>query len=395
MWKDNGKPKVMVGMSGGVDSSVSAALLQEQGYDVVGAFMKNWSETKDPKTGECAWKEERRDAMRVAVQLGIPFITYDFEKEYDESVVSYLYREYADGRTPNPDVICNRRIKFDLFLKAALKDGADFIATGHYARVQKTGDRFQLMAGLDRNKDQSYFIFSLGQEQLAHVIFPIGHLDKRDVRAYARELGLETAEKKDSQGICFIGKVELGDFLKRGLAPKPGPIVTVEGKEIGRHEDAQSFTIGQRQGIRIGGGDPYFVTAIDIPSAIVTVAQGAAHPALFKKKLTATDWHWVSDKAPNFPVTFQSRIRYRQPLQTCTLVPDTFVPDTKSTGTPTALKVPDTKRADDPTVPKVPDTERAGEIEVRFEVPQRAVSPGQFVVLYEGDVVIGGGVIER
>jgi tRNA-specific 2-thiouridylase len=171
MWKDNGKPKVMVGMSGGVDSSVSAALLQEQGYDVVGAFMKNWSETKDPKTGECAWKEERRDAMRVAVQLGIPFITYDFEKEYDESVVSYLYREYADGRTPNPDVICNRRIKFDLFLKAALKDGADFIATGHYARVQKTGDRFQLMAGLDRNKDQSYFIFSLGQEQLAHVIF--------------------------------------------------------------------------------------------------------------------------------------------------------------------------------------------------------------------------------
>ncbi|HTK59654.1 MAG TPA: tRNA 2-thiouridine(34) synthase MnmA, partial [Candidatus Baltobacteraceae bacterium] len=252
MWRNDGKRKVMVGMSGGVDSSVAASLLLDQGYDVVGAFMKNWSETKDEK-GECAWKEERRDAMRVAASLGIPFVTFDFEEEYDRRVVDYLYREYAAGRTPNPDVLCNREVKFDLFLKAALEAGADCIATGHYARVTKNADgTYALLAGLDRNKDQSYFVHALGQEQLKHVLFPIGHLDKRDVRAYARDRKLETADKKDSQGICFIGKVELREFLKRELAPKPGAIVTVEGKEIGRHADAQAFTIGQRHGLAVG-----------------------------------------------------------------------------------------------------------------------------------------------
>jgi len=361
MWKDGGKPKVMVGMSGGVDSSAAAALLLDQGYDVVGAFMKNWSETKDPKTGECAWKEERRDAMRVAARLGIGFVTFDFEKEYDEAVVGYLYREYAAGRTPNPDVMCNRRVKFDLFLKAALEAGADFIATGHYARVAKKDDgSFALLAGLDRNKDQSYFVFSLGQEQLERVLFPIGHLDKRDVRAYARDKGLETADKKDSQGICFIGKVELREFLKRALTPKPGPIVTVEGKEIGRHDDVQAFTLGQRHGLGIGGGDPYFVAAIDIATATVYVAQGADHPALFKDRLTSSEWHWVSGKAPTLPKRFQARIRYRQPLQACEVLPA-----------------------------------KEGEFEVRFDAPQRAVTPGQFIVLYDGDEVIGGGVIEK
>ena len=222
MWQHNGKPKVLVGMSGGVDSSVAAALLLDQGYDVAGAFMQNWSETKDPRTGECAWKEERRDAMRVAADLGIPFVTFDFEKEYDEAVVGYLYREYAVGRTPNPDVLCNRAVKFDLFLKAALDAGADFIATGHYARVEKKEDgTYTLLAGLDRGKDQSYFVFSLGQAQLKHVLFPIGHLDKRDVRAYARDRGIVTADKKDSQGICFIGQVEIREFLRRVLKPKP------------------------------------------------------------------------------------------------------------------------------------------------------------------------------
>ena len=358
MWQNTGKPKVMVGMSGGVDSSVAAALLLDQGYDVVGAFMKNWSDTKDPKTGECAWKEERRDAMRVAAQLGIPFVTFDFEKEYNEAVVQYLYREYAVGRTPNPDVMCNRAVKFDLFLKEALKAGADFIATGHYARVAKKDDgSFALLAGLDRSKDQSYFVFSLGQEQLKHVLFPVGHLDKRDVRAYARDKSLETAEKKDSQGICFIGQVEIREFLKRALTPKPGEIITTEGNVVGRHDDAQAFTLGQRHGLRVGGGPAYYVVAVDVASGVVTVAPGADHHALFKQKLEAGEWHWVSGAAPAMPFYAQARIRYRQPLQECEA---------------------------HPTVQGY---------ELRFAKPQRAVTPGQFAVLYDGDEVLGGGVI--
>ncbi len=358
MWQNTGKPKVMVGMSGGVDSSVAASLLLDQGYDVVGAFMKNWSDTKDPKTGECAWKEERRDAMRVATQLGIPFMTFDFEKEYNEAVVEYLYREYAAGRTPNPDVMCNRAVKFDLFLKEALKAGADFIATGHYARVLKKDDgRYALLAGLDRSKDQSYFVFSLGQEQLKHVLFPVGDLDKRDVRAYARDKGLETADKKDSQGICFIGQVEIREFLKRALKPKPGEIITTDGKVIGRHDDAQAFTLGQRHGLGVGGGTPYYVATIDVVSGIVTVAPGADHPALFKQKLTAEEWHWVAGVASMTPLYAQARIRYRQPLQECEAQPT------------------------------------ARGYELRFAKPQRAVTPGQFAVLYDGDEVLGGGVI--
>ncbi len=358
MWRNTGKPKVMVGMSGGVDSSVAAALLLDQGYDVVGAFMKNWSDTKDPKTGECAWKEERRDAMRVAADLGIPFVTFDFEKEYNEAVVQYLYREYAAGRTPNPDVLCNRAVKFDLFLKAAVADGADFIATGHYARVMsKDEGAHALLAGLDRAKDQSYFVFSLGQEELKRVLFPVGHLDKRDVRAYARDRGICTAEKKDSQGICFIGQVEIREFLRRVLPPKPGPIVTTEGVEIGRHEDAQAFTLGQRQGIGLSGG-PYFVVGIDVATGTITVAQGQDHPALFARRLTAGEWHWVAGRAPDLPFRCQARIRYRQPLQACEVVAG-----------------------------------KDGTMEVRFDEPQRAVTPGQFVVLYDGDEVRGGGVI--
>lgn len=359
MWKENGKPKVMVGMSGGVDSSVAASLLLDQGYDVVGAFMKNWSDSKDPRTGECAWKEERRDAMRVAAGLGIPFETFDFEEEYDRRVVDYLYREYAAGRTPNPDVLCNREVKFDLFLKEALARGADRIATGHYARVAKKDDgTYALLAGLDRNKDQSYFVHALGQEQLKRVLFPIGHLDKRDVRAYARDRKLETADKKDSQGICFIGKVELGEFLKRELAPKPGAIVTVEGEELGRHGDVQAFTIGQRHGLGVGGGPALYVVATDVATGTVTVAAGADHPALFKEKLSAGEWHWVAGRPPAFPFRCRARIRYRQPLQACEVT-----------------------------------SSEDGTCIVRFDVPQRAVTPGQFVVLYDGDEVVGGGVI--
>jgi len=359
MWKNDGKPKVLVGMSGGVDSSVAASMLLEQGYDVAGAFMKNWSDTKDERTGECAWKEERRDAMRVAAQLGIAFETFDFEEEYSRRVVDYLYREYAAGRTPNPDVLCNREVKFDLFLKEALARGADFIATGHYARVQRSGDRYQLLAGLDRAKDQSYFVHALGQEQLKHALFPIGHLDKRDVRAYARDKGIATAEKKDSQGICFIGKVEMRDFLKRVLAPKPGAIVTTEGKEIGRHPDAQAFTVGQRHGLGVGGGPALYVVAADVATGTVTVAEGADHPALYRDRLMAEDWHWVSGRAPELPLRCRARIRYRQPLQVCEVVP----------------------------------SEEDGRLIVRFDAPQRAVTPGQFVVLYDGEEVLGGGVI--
>lgn len=359
MWKNHGKPKVLVGMSGGVDSSVAASLLLDQGYDVAGAFMKNWSDTKDALTGECAWKEERRDAMRVASALGIPFETFDFEEEYDRRVVDYLYREYAAGRTPNPDVLCNREVKFDLFLKEAIARGADLIATGHYARVARKDDgSFALLAGLDREKDQSYFVHALGQEQLKRVLFPIGHLDKRDVRAYARAKGLETADKKDSQGICFIGKVEMREFLKRALAPKPGIIVTVEGKKLGRHEDAQAFTVGQRHGLGVGGGPALYVVATDVATGTVTVAEGADHPALFKGRLVAEAWHWTSGHAPELPLRCRARIRYRQPLQACEVA-----------------------------------AEEDGRLGVRFDVPQRAVTPGQFIVLYDGDEVLGGGVI--
>ncbi len=377
------KKKVVVGMSGGVDSSAAAALLVDQGYEVIGAFMKNWSETKDPRTGECAWRQEREDAMRVAADLGIPFVTFDFEKEYAESVVDYLFREYAAGRTPNPDVMCNRAVKFDLFLKEALKLGADFIATGHYARIIQTPNpkpqtpKYRLLAGADRAKDQSYFIFSLGQEQLARVLFPIGHLNKHDVRAYARERGIVTADKKDSQGICFIGKVEMKAFLSKAIAPKPGPIVTVEGKTIGRHDGAAAFTVGQRHGLGVGGGAPYYVVDKNVETGVLTVAEGADHPALYKTSLTADGWHWVAghppgawhqngEQVPGTGFQCQARIRYRQPLQACTV---------GGAWHQNGEQVP-------------------GTLEVRFEKTQRAVTPGQFVVLYDGDEVLGGGVIK-
>ena len=353
-------------MSGGVDSSVAAALLLEQGHDVTGVFMKNWSDTKDPRTGECAWKEERRDAMAVAAYLGIPFETYDFEEAYRKHVVDYLYREYAAGRTPNPDVLCNSAVKFDLFLKKALASGADAIATGHYARVAKSGVKgqtsnvtYRLLAGVDRSKDQSYFIFRLGQEELARVLFPIGELDKEDVRAYARHAGLPTAEKKDSQGICFIGKVDLKDFLKDAIVQKPGPIETTEGEVLGTHAGIAPFTIGQRHGLGLGGGTPYFVVGKDMDRNALIVAKGIDHPALYRKTLTANELSWVSGEEPAMPFECEARIRYRQPLQKCVVKPGV----------------------------------NPGTVDVEFDRPQRAVSPGQFIVFYAHDDVLGGGVI--
>lgn len=355
-------------MSGGVDSSVAASLLLEEGYEVVGAFMKNWSDAKDPLTGECAWKEERRDAMRAAAHLGIPFETFDLEEAYRERVVAYLFREYAAGRTPNPDVLCNSAIKFDLFLERALALGADFVATGHYARIarsnvvrQMSNAPYRLLAGADRKKDQSYFIFRLGQKELARLLFPVGHLAKEDVRAYARAKGLPNADKKDSQGICFIGKVDLKEFLAARIPQVPGPVLTVDGEEIGRHQGIAPYTVGQRHGLGIGGGTPYFVVGKDLAANALIVARGADHPALFKERMIVEEASWVSGEEPSLPLRCAVRIRYRQPLRRCEVLPGA----------------------------------EPGTLTVRFDEPQKAVAPGQFAVFYDGDEALGGGVIRE
>jgi tRNA-specific 2-thiouridylase len=347
------RKKVFVGMSGGVDSSVTAALLLEQGHEVVGAFMKNWT------APSCGWEDERRDALRVAAMLGIPFLTFDFEREYRERVVGYLEREYAAGRTPNPDVLCNREVKFDLFLKEALSRGADMIATGHYARISRGADgKPQLLAAADAGKDQSYFLHQLASSQLEKTLFPIGHLQKDEVRRLARERGLPTADKKDSTGICFVGEVEMREFLRLRIAQRPGPIVTVEGNVVGRHDGIAPFTVGQRHGLGLGGGAPYFVVEKDADRNTLVVARGETHPALFATSLSVDEVHWISGVPSVSEFRCMARIRYRQPLQSCVVTLD---------GDGTARIV--------------------------FDQPQRAISPGQFAVLYDGDLCLGGGVI--
>jgi tRNA-specific 2-thiouridylase len=357
MDKGNGK-KVYVGMSGGVDSSVSAALLLQQGYEVVGAFMKNWSDTKDPATGTCAWRKEREDAQAVADMLGIPLVTFDFERDYRAEVVDYMIREYEAGRTPNPDVMCNRRIKFGMFLQRALAEGADYVATGHYARVDSVDGRFRLLAGSDPNKDQSYFLHTMTQEQLSHTLFPIGHIKKPEVRVLAQELGLPVAGKKDSQGICFIGHVNLGKFLEKEIAPRIGPIVTTEGRVVGVHRGIAPYTIGQRHGLGIGDATPFFVVEKDKVRNTLVVAAGENPKELYADELSASQMHWVAGEGSG-PFRCLARIRYRQPLEDCDV----------SVG-------------------------RDGSIEVKFDRPQRAIAPGQFVVLYDGDECLGGGVIK-
>lgn len=351
------KQKVIVGMSGGVDSSVAALLLLEQGYEVVGAFMKNWSDTKDPLTGICSWKEERRDAMEVAEKLGIQFLSFDFEEAYREAVVAYMIAEYAKGRTPNPDVMCNKLIKFDLFLNQALAEGADFIATGHYARVRHDSKQYQLLAGVDSNKDQSYFLHQLNQEQLAKTIFPLGDLTKPQVRELAEKANLSTAKKKDSQGICFIGKVNMRAFLKPHILAKPGKIITTDGKVIGDHEGLAPYTIGQRHGFGVSGSEPYYVAEKRLNDNVLVVALGKNHPALFKQVALVENMHWISSpREEEFECLV--RIRYRQPLQ------------------------------------KARITQSGDLIRIDFIEPQRAVTSGQFAVLYDGDIVLGGGVIK-
>ena len=351
------KRKIMVAMSGGVDSSVVAALLLAEGHEVTGAFMKNWSDEADPCTGECAWKKDRQDALRVATTLGIPFETFDFEAEYRRDVVEYMVREYAAGRTPNPDVMCNSKVKFKLFLRKALDSGADMIATGHYARVAEQSGRFALLAGIDTNKDQSYFLNQLTQEQLSKTLFPIGHLPKPEVRRLAAEFDLPTAAKKDSQGICFIGKVDLREFLGEKISGIPGDVVTIDGKVVGRHAGIAPYTIGQRHGLGIGGGAPYFVVDKDLSRNVVIVSRAEAD--LFASALVAEEPHWIAGEPPTFPLRCRARIRYRQPLQDCTV------------------------------------TATDGQLRVDFAHSQRAISPGQFAVFYDGDICLGGAVIVR
>jgi len=373
----NKKPKVLLGMSGGVDSSVSAVLLLEAGYEVIGAFMKNWSgDVNGPEVKgtdrigtsfeECGWKTERRDAMRVAAQLGIPFLTFDFETEYRRDVVEYMFREFEAGRTPNPDVMCNRHMKFDLFLKEADKLGCDFIATGHYARTENPllieegagggVSRTRILKGIDPNKDQTYFLWAIDKAVLPRVLFPIGHLEKPEVREIAAKHNLEVATKKDSTGICFVGEVDMREFLKARMKEEPGNVVTTDGKVIGKHIGINFYTIGQRHGLDIGGGDPYYVVEKRRETNEVVVGSNF-HPALFKKELTASQLNWF--KEPQFPIECEARLRHRQPVQKC-----------------------------------VVSQESDNQVHVTFSEPQRAVTPGQSIVFYVGDEMIGGGIID-
>ena len=373
----NKKKKVFVGMSGGVDSSVAAALLKKKGYDVVGVFIKGWSDNRFFKdTTMCPWVTDQEDARRVASQIGIPFYTFDFEKEYRKKVVEYMVKSYRSGITPNPDVMCNKEIKFGVFFEKARKLGADFVATGHHARVTRRDGVARLRAGKDANKDQSYFLWTLTQKQLSRTLMPIGDYTKEEVRAMARELGLPTAEKKDSQGLCFVGEVNVHDFLKSMIKPKKGKIITTGGNIVGEHEGAMFYTIGQRHGIGVKGGRPkgeprpkgaggtlYYVTGKDIKKNILYVGEGVNDAELYKRELTATQLSWISGKAPALPLRCSARIRYRQPIQKTRLFE---VKNQKS-------KVKSFKAV--------------------FDAPQRAVAPGQSIVFYRGDTVTGGGII--
>lgn len=342
--------KVFVALSGGVDSSVAAALLQQQGYDVSGAYMKNWSQ--DLPGLRCPWQEDYQDAKRVAVRLGIPFKLYDFQQQYRQKVVDYMVAGYRAGITPNPDIMCNQEVKFKLFLDAARQDGAELIATGHYARV-KDG---QLLAGIDADKDQSYFLYRVSQDALARTLMPIGEYRKAEVRQLARQFGLVTADKKDSQGICFVGKVGIKDFLLHELGPQPaGDIIDQDGRVIGRHDGALFYTIGQRQGLGVGGGLPYYVVGKDMAKNEVYVTTDLQDGRLWRKTLNLTGLHWINQAPADR--AYQVRTRYRAPLAAGKLK--------------TAAKAATVSLDDD----------------------VRAVTPGQSAVIYDGPRVLGGGIV--
>lgn len=353
--------KVVVGMSGGVDSSVAALILKEQGYEVIGVFMKNWNE--EDEFGVCTAEEDYEDVRKVCDQIGIPYYTVNFEKEYWDRVFTYFLDEYKKGRTPNPDVLCNKEIKFKAFLDYALKLGADYLATGHYARVDFYNGEYRLLRGIDPGKDQTYFLCTLGQYPLSKAMFPIGHLTKDKVRKIASSIGLETADKKDSTGICFIGEKNFKEFLSDYLPAKPGDIRSISGQLLGKHDGLMYYTIGQRKGLGIGGrgsGDPWFVASKDVKNNILYVVQGANNPALYSKALIATDIHWISLREQRNSFKCSAKFRYRQPDKEVTVY-------NKSNGS----------------------------CKVIFDEPQKAITKGQFVVFYNEDVCLGGGVIDQ
>ena len=386
--------RVVIGLSGGVDSSVAAYLLKEQGYDVIGLFMKNWHDESVTISDECPWIDDSNDALQVAEMLGIPFQVIDFSKEYKERIVDYMFREYEKGRTPNPDVLCNREVKFDIFLDKAIELGADFVATGHYCQKEEIEidgtPIYRLVAGADSNKDQSYFLCQLNQQQLSKALFPIGNLQKPEVREIAKKIGLNTADKKDSQGLCFIGKVKLPVFLQQQLKPKEGNILEVEneytgfiypdnelktsvkpfslepqiGKVVGTHQGAHYFTVGQRKGLQVGGTpEALFVIGVDTTKNIVYTGQGTNHKGLYRKGLFVKneEIHWVRPDltmAIGDTRTYMGRIRYRQELQELTLYK-------KEEG-----------------------------LFILFTEMQRGITPGQFVAWYDNNELLGSGVID-
>ena len=358
--KDVKDTRVVVGMSGGVDSSVTAWLLKQQGYDVIGLFMKNWDDTDE--LGHCTAEADYEDVRRVADQIGIPYYTVNFEKQYQDKVFAYFLDEYKKGRTPNPDVLCNREIKFGEFLQKAMDIGADYVATGHYARIENIDGEYRLLRGVDSTKDQSYFLNALGQDQLSKAMFPLGHLTKQKVREIASEAGLYTAKKKDSTGICFIGEKNFKTFLSSYLPATPGEIRTLSGELKGRHDGLMYYTLGQRHGLGLGGsgtGEPWYVVDKDVKHNILYVGQGANHPALFSHGLTATDVRWVSHEEVSSVFTCTAKFRYRQPDQSVTV----FVRNEET-------------------------------VDVFFDNPQKAITPGQAAVFYKGDVCLGGGTID-
>lgn len=343
--------KVYVGMSGGVDSSVTAALLKQQGHDVTGVYMKNWSQ--DLPGFVCPWKQDYQDAKRVAVQLGIPFKMYDFEKQYRRKVVDYMLEGYRTGITPNPDIMCNQEVKFKLFLSTALSDGADLIATGHYARI-KDG---LLLTGVDRDKDQSYFLYRVTEDALHHALMPIGEYAKPEVRKLAKKLGLVTAEKKDSQGICFVGNIGIKDFLLAELGEQPsGAIIDQHGKQIGEHDGALFYTIGQRHGLDVGGGLPYYVVGKDMDKNELYVTTDLQDKKLWHNAIKLSSIHWINGE-PDFNKTYQVRTRYRAPLVGCSL------------------------------------QKKGKALTVELADAVRALTPGQSAVVYDCELVLGGGIV--